>query len=152
MYYYLTTIGFKYGIWIVLNPKDVDASIKFIPHVTVMCNMTYDNAYEYYRELLWRGYEKINIVIHRPTILFQNMYKESPMVSWGHYVTMHPKTYLDMENLSEKYKGSFSDNPHISLDYTTVQGGDYKGKDKIQGTICLVDITSDNPRLWKIIV
>ena len=49
MYYYLTTMGFKYGIWIVLNPKDVDASIKFIPHVTVMCNMTYDNAYEYYR-------------------------------------------------------------------------------------------------------
>ena len=151
MYYYLTTMGYEYGVWIVLNTKDIAAPIKFIPHVTLMSNMSYDNAYHYYCELLWRGYKKIDIVIHRPTILFRNVYKDNSIISWGHYVTMHPKTYLDMEMISEKYKGNFSDNPHISLGYTNVKGGDYKGKDKIQGIVCLVNLKSDNPSLWKII-
>ena len=144
-------MGYKYGVWIVLNSKDIDASINYIPHITLMCNMSYDSAFHYYRELLWRGYGKIDIEIHRPSILFQNMYKDNPIVSWGHYVSMHPKTYLDMELISEKYKGNFSDKPHLSLGYKSIKGGEYKGKDKIQGTICLVNINSDNPRLWKII-
>ena len=56
-----------------------------------------------------------------------------------------------MEMRSEIYKGNLSENPQISLGYTNVKGGDYNGKDKIQGIVCLVNLKSDNPSLWKIL-
>ena len=144
-------MSYKYGIWIVLKPDDIGYTIKHIPHITIMSNMSYKNAYLYYQELLWNGYSKVNIVIHRPVVLFSNECKQHMLQSWGYYVTMHPKTYLDMETKSKNYNGDFSEIPHLSLEYTTKIGSDYKGKTKIEGTVCLVDITSDNPKLWKII-
>jgi hypothetical protein len=144
-------MGYKYGVWIVLKPDDINYTIKHIPHITIMCNMTYENAFQYYRELLWNGYSKITIAIHRPVVLFPKHYKEDLLDAWGYYITMHPKTYLDMQKKSKKYNGEFSDIPHLSLEYTTKVGKDYQGKTMIEGTICFVDITSDNPSLWKII-
>ena len=144
-------MGYKYGVWIVLKPDDIGNTIKHIPHITIMCNMSYENAYQYYRELLWNGISKVNIVIHNPVVLFPKQYKEDLLDAWGYYVTMHPTTYLDMETKSKKYPGDFSEIPHLSLEYTTKIGSDYQGKTRIEGTVCLADITSDNPALWKII-
>lgn len=145
-------MGYKYGVWIVLKNKDLELTVKHIPHITLMCNMCYENAFHYYRELLWRGYSKLDVIIHRPVIVFPKMYKEDLLDAWGYYVTMHPKTYLDMETIAEKYKGDFSNNPHLSIQYDKEKGDIYKGRSKIQGTICLVDITSDDPSLWRIII
>ena len=145
-------MGYKYGVWIVLKPGDIGHTIKHIPHVTIMCNMSYDKAFQYYRELQWNGYSKVNIAIHRPVILFPNPYNEDILNAWGYYVTMHPKTYLAMETKSKNYNGNFSDIPHLSLEYTTKIGTDYQGKSMIEGTVCLADITSDNPSLWKILL
>ena len=144
-------MGYKYGVWIVLNPDDIGHTIKHIPHITIMCNMSYENAFQYYRELLWNGYSKISIVIHRSVVLFPKQYKEDLLDAWGYYVTMHPTTYLDMETKSNKYKGDFSNNPHLSLEYTTKVGRAYQGTTRVEGTLCLADITNDNPALWKII-
>lgn len=144
-------MGYKYGVWIVVKPDDICHTIKHIPHITIMCNMSYDNAYHYYRELLWNGISKVNIVVHNPVVLFPKQYKEDLLDAWGYYVTMHPTTYLDMETKSKKYPGDFSEIPHLSLEYTTNIGSDYQGKTRIEGTVCLADITSDNPALWKII-
>tara|TARA_X000001036_G_scaffold439750_1_gene492094 strand:+ start:364 stop:777 length:414 start_codon:yes stop_codon:yes gene_type:complete len=137
-------MGYKYSVWLVFKHDDICCTLKHIPHVTLMRNMSYDNAFQYYRELLWNGYNKINVVIHRPGIVFTN--------TWGYYITMHPKTYLDIELKSEKYKGEFIDNPHLIIDYMNKKGIDYKGKTKVEGTICLVNTMSDNPSLWKIIL
>ena len=145
------TMGYKYGVWIVLNPDDIGHSVKHIPHVTIMCNMAYDKAFHFYQELRWNGYSKIRIAIHRPVVLFPKQYKEDLLDAWGYYVTMHPSKYLLMETMSQKYTGDFSVNPHLSLEYTTTIGKYYQGKGMVEGKVCLADITSDNPSLWKII-
>ena len=45
-------MGYKYSVCLVFKHDDICCTLKHLPFVTLMRNMSYDNAFQYYRELL----------------------------------------------------------------------------------------------------
>ena len=110
-------MGYGYGVWFKLDKENIDTISGHIPHVTVKCNMSYEEAIQLYHELVYRGLRTTTLHISREPVSFSKMYSNDLLTGWGYYVIMKPMEYLQCQLYSEKYKGDFSELPHITMQY-----------------------------------
>ena len=141
-------MGYGYGLWYVLDKNTITTLSGHIPHVTVKCNMNYEDATELYHELVYKGLRQITFHMCREPVSFSKMYDNDALSGWGHYVIMKPMIYLQCQLYSEKYKGDFSELPHITMQYNDLDKQMYTGKDHVNGTLVIADIRDDDPRKW----
>ena len=151
-------MGYKYGIWAIYDNNIVPTN--HIGHFTVTCFMEKEDAINLYNVLVERCGLEIEIEIDRKhAILFdKNMYKDEDnnMSSWG-YIG-HCKIWNELEEICKKYKCNFSHQIHTSIEYS--KNDRYKKYFKYNyyyntitnAKLHVVDITSDKPEDWKIII
>ena len=79
------------------------------------------------------------------------MYSNDPLSGWGYYVAIKPSDYLILKECAALYDCDFADEPHITMQYNGMNKMVYVGNDKIQGTLAVVDIRSNDPCKWHVL-
>ena len=141
-------MGYGYGLWYILDNNTITTLSGHIPHVTLKCNMSYEDATKLYRELVYKGLRDIIFHMCREPITFSKMYSNDLFAGWGYYVIMKPMVYLQCQLYSEKYKGDFSELPHMTMQYNGLNMQPYMGRTHLNGKLVIADIRDDDPKKW----
>lgn len=147
-------LGYKYGVWLVYK-KGVFPTTH-IGHFTISCFMEKKDAFSLYDDIYRKSGKTQTVNISpKPVIFDRGMYKDDDnrLEAWGYNGRCNKWTQL--KELSKKYKCNFSHCPHTTIQYSTLLE-DLKPKhlDSEMFTHCtleVADITSDDPRKWKLI-
>ena len=145
-------MGYGYGVWLVLEINGVKTHI---PHATIACNMTKDDAFTLYHEFIELNGTKIRCTIDLSdyVILPPNYYANSKDElygwAWAYNANIIAAMPSDQKNLDLPEKH------HISMQYEKEKTLLCpEGKDMVYsliGRIEVVDIRSDIPSEWNII-
>jgi len=152
-------MGYKYGVWLVYDPKEFETT--HVGHFTITCYMEKEDAYELYKVLKqeYGDMHYIDVDCNRPIIFEKNMYEDDDnnMNSWGYVGKSTRWDFFKstVETHSSNTNYNFSPYPHTSIEYVII------GKKKLHPiqqinkcVLCkmeLVDISSDDPTEWKVI-
>lgn len=148
-------MGYKYGIWLVYNQELLHTN--HIGHFTICCFMEYLDAINLYDELknTCGTHTTINIIGNNPIFFPTNLYSHdnNNLYSWGFYGTS--TIWNNYKTITDKYICDFSHEPHTSIEYSKNKDSLFlKPVDKLSldCSIHVVDITSDNPNEWYILL
>ena len=146
-------MGYGYGVWLVIE-DDHWVSTNHIPHITIACYMTFEDACSLYDDIL-----KIMLtpdmrlnVINDIVDFDDDMYPDDDnnLHAWGYNLTCD--FWSIFKSISIVYNCNFSFQPHTSVEY----GKDPSLFNKIKPQLSIVncrlvvaDITSDDPKYWK---
>lgn len=145
-------MGYKYGVWFIYNQGKFNT--KHIGHITIACFMTKADAVRMAEEIN-KNISDIILYSNGKYVLFEKNYYENDdnnIMSWGY--NFNCKLWNNIKNICEKYKCSFSNEAHTSIEYG-INSNSFKPYNcepfSFNGDIKAVDITSDKPEEWKII-
>ena len=156
-------LGYGYGIWLVLNNdfgKNTVSKYNKIPHtrhVTIMCNMSHNDALNCYNELVQKfGRQVINISKVQD---FCDQYSSNDPYSEAFGWSVSYTDYNEIIKYVQKYKGTPSLKPHLTAAYGKLLNSeiiDYISKyestnELINGYISLANITNPYSHQWKVI-
>ena len=154
-------MGYKYGVWLVYDPNEFQKrhTIEHIGHFTISCFMERLDAIELYNELRQNYGTNTNImVIGKPVTFSVGFYEHdnNNLSSWGFEGSC--ALWTQYKEISSGHKCDFSATPHTSIEYSknTIHANDilqYTMDDfTIKCRMHVVDITSDDPSDWNIIL
>lgn len=148
-------MGYGYGIWLVYD-EDIFET-KHTGHFTVACFMDYLDAVKLYDELKSICGDKARIDINGDPVIFSPGFYEhddNNLVAWGY--EGENKLWQKYAEICQKYKCDFSSIPHTSIEYSDIEQNQINTKKTEETTIYCkmhcVDITSNNPCEWNIII
>lgn len=147
-------MGYGYGIWLI--HEDDELKTEHVGHITISCFMEKEGALNLYDEIVEKTGTDADITLNKQhEFYFSSFYKhdKSKMCSWGYNGKCNKwKIY---KKICKNYKGDFSSEPHISIQYDMfpkyLAPIDLKSKKKMKCKVVCVDIRSDFPVDWKII-
>ena len=146
-------MGYGYGVWLIIEDENW-VKTTHVPHITIACYMTYQDAYAFYSDILdimMSSNFEINI-IDKIVDFDKDMYPDddNDLAAWGYNVDCD---YWDIfKAISIVYNCNFSFQPHTTVEY---------GKDnafltkknaplsKVKCKLAVAKITDDNPDLWR---
>lgn len=149
-------MGYGFGIWLVYN-KSLLSINKHIGHVTLSCFMKENEANNLYNEITHTYGKKTKIDINGYSAkLFDNTYyktSENTLHAWGHPVSCEQ---LDnYKTIISKYNCEQPHSLHTSVQYETdinLLVPKFNSKINTEGIIHLVNITSNTPSDWNLIL
>ena len=152
-------MGYGYGVWLVVeNLQILDAVYKnnkepYISHVTLMCNMTRDDAIALSDEI----HGKYDIFVDKTYNLFNNpdeKYSDKDILSASGFYCRVP-LWEKLIDTAKKYSGTISEKPHISIAYRTNENELPENVNiknvKVTGFSFPANTVGDIPKEWKII-
>ena len=156
-------MGYKYGVWLVYNKEEFPTA--HIGHFTITCFMEKEDAAQLCSELIdkFGKYHEIYTECMTPIKFEQNMYEDddNDLYAWGyegHILEQGMMTNLwsKIEEVTKKYNCNFSHLIHTSICYSISKLNIIPRKMDINKivkcSIELVDIISDDPLNWHIIL
>ena len=146
-------MGYGYGVWLVLPINGIKTHI---PHATIACNMSREDAFNLYGEFIELNGKSIRCTIDLSDyeILGPDYYEHNDASnkygwSWGYNVEIEAITPSNVENLDIPI------GHHITMQYKTSKEELQPEKKEIIcsliGKVEVVDIRSDLPSDWRII-
>ena len=149
-------MGYGFGIWLVYN-KSLLSINKHIGHTTLSCFMKENEARNLYNELIHTYGKKTTIDIngHSAKLFDKTYYKtsENDLYAWGHPVSCEQldnyKTVISKYNCEQPYS------LHTSVQYESdinLLVPKFNSKINTESIIHLVNITSNNPSDWNLLL
>ena len=157
-------MGYGYGIWFLIKNRYIDELVErfntkpHIPHLTIMCNMTLQEATKVYDYLKITDFKECMAVpITNLKLMEGNYSNEQEDIAYGIEFSID-NWYQWIETIKRIFKGDVPVSPHLSIIYRDKEYEDDLPKLKeleqvnyLMGYLALADIRSDNPSEWKII-
>ena len=151
-------MGYGYGIWFAIKNM---SHICHIPHITLMCNMTLNEACKLYNILRYTKYNKCVAKRIGSVVQFPSSYAndDKGLIAHGYYVSIDEWDELSSK-VNDNFIGSISHKPHITTLYRerdspqpqTPKDNTTDNKEfSFECNIVLADIRSRNPTEWKIL-
>jgi hypothetical protein len=154
---YTHHMGYGYGIWLVYDGDQFVTP--HIGHVTVACFMQEENARRLYADIRRVCPSQISVQVTGAPESFPAAYyarDTNKMHSWGYNCTSDKWPLL--RDICVHYDADFSPQAHTSIEYgmdpalfspVAMEGADAR---TMECDICLVDIRSDFPVDWRILL
>ena len=146
-------MGYGYGVWLIID-DDKWTKTKHVPHVTIACFMNYEDAYSLYNDILEiMMTTKMSLSTIKDPIIFDNkMYPDDDdkLMAWGYNLTCD--YWSIFRAMTIVYNCNFSHIPHTTVEYDLDSNSfnlEDAPLDKINCTLAVVNINSDNPSEWK---
>ena len=157
-------MGYKYGIWFLIKNRYIDELVErlntkpHIPHLTIMCNMTLQEATGVYDSLKISDFKEcLAIPITNLKLMEGNYRDEKEDIAYGLEFSIG-NWYQWIETIKRIFNGDVPVSPHLSIIYRDKEYEDDLPKLKeleqvnyLMGYLALADIRSNNPSEWKII-
>ena len=156
-------MGYGYGIWLIPNESAGYSTVQtynskpHIRHVTLACNMSYDDACNMLLELHIRNIVPRNGWIIPLIKKFESSYKEDCIFAAGWNLFVYD--WFKFEGIIGK-KGQVPSKPHMSILYSKreindviikhLRKYDVEANRNLTFFPVVADITSDNPHEWYI--
>ena len=156
-------VGYGYGIWLVLNNdfgKNTVLKYNEIPHtrhVTIMCNMSYNDALNCYNELVQK-FGLNHLVSISKVQDFYGQYSSNDPYSKAFGWNVTYTDYNKIIKYVQKYKGTASLNPHLTAAYGKLLSSEIiddiskseSTHEPINAYISLANITYEQSHQWEI--
>lgn len=146
-------MGYGYGVWLVIE-DDNWINTTHIPHVTIACYMTFEDAYSLYDDILKIMLSpNFTLDVSSNIVDFNcDMYPDDDnnLYAWGYNLTC--EYWKIFKAISLVYNCNFSYQPHTSVEYR--KNPELFNKvnpplSKINCRLVVADINSNNPDHWK---
>ena len=111
-------MGYGYGIWLIPIVKTFNTT--HVPHITVSCFMNYYDAFFLFDKLKFNYGIYHNLKVCSEPIIFSNntyINDTNDLHSWGYNVEK-TKLWDGFKKICKRYDGCFSEQPHISIEYS----------------------------------
>jgi hypothetical protein len=145
--------GYGYGVWLVVKDKMGMFDLKHIPHITIMCYMEKEEAKKLYIDIVQSMGNKFEVKLNNICKLIPSYKDDEQLYACG--FDCFASDWPLFQKICEKYSGSFSNNPHLSYNYSqNIEELQYKSFDKdniLECELHIADITDANSINWNII-
>ena len=145
-------MGYGYGVWLIIEDEEW-INTTHVPHITVACFMTYQDAYTLYSDILdimMTSHFQVD-VINEIVDFDKGAYPDddSDLEAWGYNIDCN---FWDIfRAISLVYRCNFSYEPHTTVEYNNDPNLFVKRKAPITKLNCklvVANINSNNPDEW----
>lgn len=151
--------GYGFGVWLLVENDELNSIMNHPTHITIMCNMTEDDAVKLYRNLSEIcGENHIALCNNLCERFDETGYsKDEPFKHCSGYYCMVEMWNIISHFCEKRLKydssfGSFSKKPHITYcysdDFQKTQFLNLKERKYLNCKLVVADIRADNPAKW----
>jgi len=151
--------GYGWGVWLLVEDDELNSIMNHPTHITIMCNMSKDDAVKLYRNLSEICGENHIALCNNLCERFEGTgySKDEPFKHCSGYYCMVEMWNIISHFCEKRLKydssfGSFSKNPHITYcysdDFQKTQFLNLKKRKYLNCKLVVADIRADNPAKW----